>query len=131
MTYRYRSNRDLPEPIPAEMTLTLWEGEFVFPLLFVMKNNESLDGLSLLVSYENRRFEVPLTNMDEALKSRRINNFEYKNQSDVPVLWLVKCSDDHKNDSDNAACNALVLLVCLQKRELGLLLSIISINSSS
>ncbi len=62
-------SRDLLEPISDEMTLTLWEGDFVFPLLPVMKNNESLDGLSLLVSYENSSFEVPLTNMDEIFKA--------------------------------------------------------------
>lgn len=77
-------SRDLPEPISAEMTLTLWEGEFVFPLLPVMKNNESLDGLSLLVSYENRRFEIPLTNMDEVLKAGGLITLNIKKQSYVP-----------------------------------------------
>ncbi len=77
-------SRDLPEPISAEMTLTLWEGEFVFPLLPVMENNESLDGLSLLVSYENSSFEVPLTNMDEIFKAGGLITLNIKKQSYVP-----------------------------------------------
>lgn len=77
-------SRDLPEPISDEMTLTLWEGEFVFPLLPVMKNNESLDGLSLLVSYENSSFEVPLTNMDEIFKAGGLLTLNIKKQSYVP-----------------------------------------------